>query len=227
MNTLLRTILAAVIGAAICIMSLPLTAMADETQEVAELYEVARQYMEREDGADYDSWQATVIAPDAGVYLTPEDVTPYDTAKEGGTVEVIAETGGWSLITTDDSVAFMQSATLSKPYSEEDLDVLAHVICGEAQCYDDTEQLYVGSVVLNRVASSRYPDTIRGVVFQRGQYACTWDGNYYRTPAGRNWANAKYLLEHGPILPPEVVYQSGGRQGKGVYVKTKRHYYCY
>ena len=114
-----------------------------------------------------------------------------------------------------------------RSYTEEELYILAHVICGEAQSYSDEEQLYVGSVVLNRVNSDRYPDTIKGVVFQKNQYTCTRDGNYYRTPTERNWANAKYLLENGSILPANVVYQSGGRQGRGVYLKTSKHYYCY
>lgn len=124
---------------------------------------------------------------------------------------------------TDES----EPVTPAALYTQEDLEVLAHVICGEAQCYDDQEQLYVGSVVLNRVADPRYPNTIKGVVFQKGQYACTWDGNYNRTPTARNWANAVYLLTYGSQLPANVIYQSGRRQGKGVYVKTLRHYYCY
>ncbi|MGL5438023.1 MAG: cell wall hydrolase [Lachnospiraceae bacterium] len=126
--------------------------------------------------------------------------------------------------------SFRQLTEASQPkcsYTEEDLYILAHVICGEAQAYSDEEQLYVGSVVLNRMNHSRYPDTIHGVVFQKNQYSCTRDGNYYRTPTERNWANARYLLENGSILPANVVYQSGGRQGKGVYLKTSRHYYCY
>ena len=32
----------------------------------------------------------------------------------------------------------------------------------------------VGSVVLNRVESEYYPDTIREVIYQPGQYAPTW-----------------------------------------------------
>ena len=67
-------------------------------------------------------------------------------------------------------------------WTEEDLYVLAHVICGEAQNCPDDEQRYIGSVVLNRRNSGRYPGTIKGVVFQPGQYSCTRDGNYYRTP---------------------------------------------
>ena len=112
-------------------------------------------------------------------------------------------------------------------YTEKDLYILAHVICGEAQCYPDSEQLYVGSVVLNRMNSGRYPGTIEGVVFQSGQYSCTRDGNYYRTPTAANWANARWLLENGSVLPGNVVFQSGGRQGKGVYLRTSYHLYCY
>lgn len=121
------------------------------------------------------------------------------------------------------------SAAFSSPhsYTEKDLSILSHVICGEAQNCPDSEQLYVGSVVLNRMNSGRYPGTIEGVVFQCGQYSCTRDGNYYRPPTAANWANAKWLLENGSILPGNVVFQSGGRQGRGVYLKTSYHTYCY
>lgn len=114
-----------------------------------------------------------------------------------------------------------------RSFTEEELYILAHVICGEAQCYSDEEQLYVGSVVLNRVSSEYYPNSIKEVVFQQNQYACTRDGNYYRMPTERNWSNARYLLENGSVLPENVVYQSGAKQGKGVYLKTAKHYYCY
>lgn len=112
-------------------------------------------------------------------------------------------------------------------YTEEDLYVMAHVLAGECQSCPDQEQLYVGSVVLNRRSHPSFPNSIKGVVFQKGQYSCTRDGNYYREPTDRNWANAKALLENGSVLPANVIWQSGGRQGKGVYVKTKWHYYCY
>lgn len=112
-------------------------------------------------------------------------------------------------------------------YTQEDLFILAHVICGEAQSCPDEEQLYVGSVVLNRMNHPSFPNTVKGVVFQRGQYACTWDGNYNREPTPQNWANAQYLLENGSVLPGNVVWQSGGRQGSGVYIRTKYHCYCF
>lgn len=145
--------------------------------------------------------------------------------------EVIGEIENWSVITTEDGLAYIKTENLSETplpeYTEKDLDILAHVICGEAQGYSDVEQRYVGSVVLNRVKDHRFPDSIESVVFQKGQYACTRDGNYYREPTEQNWANAKWLLENGSVLPDNVVWQSGRKQGKGVYLKTKRHYYCY
>lgn len=51
---------------------------------------------------------------------------------------------------------------------------MAHVIAGEAQFCDDAEQKYVGSVVLNRVAHSKYPNTIRGVVFEKKNSIPVW-----------------------------------------------------
>jgi hypothetical protein len=74
------------------------------------------------------------------------------------------------------------------------------------------------------VNSKKYPDTIKKVVFQRGQYSCTRDGNYYRTPTERNWSNARWLLENGSVLPANVVFQSGGLIGR-LYMKTRYHYY--
>lgn len=115
----------------------------------------------------------------------------------------------------------------TRSYTEDDLYVMAHVLAGECQSYPDEEQLYVGSVVLNRKNHPSFPDTVRGVVFQKGQYTCTRDGNYYREPTGRNWENARRLLEHGSVLPGYVIWQSGRRQGRGVYIKTRWHYYCY
>lgn len=148
----------------------------------------------------------------------------------GVACEVLATIDGWAAVVTETGVVYMKADWLVDElptYSEEDLYILAHVICGEAQGYSDEEQRYVASVVMNRVNHPAYPNTIKDVVFQRGQYSCTKDGNYYRTPTDSNWANARYILENGSLLPGEVVYQSGGKQGNGVHLKTNKHYYCY
>lgn len=160
-----------------------------------------------------------------------EDSSTLGLSERNTSFDVVAQIGDWSEITTFEGVAYIRTEYLQKTplldYTEEDLEVMAHVLCGEAHNCPDQEQLYVGSVVLNRKADPRFPDTVKDVVFQSGQYACVRDGNYDREPTERNWKNAKWILEHGSVLPGNVVWQSGGKQGKGVYLKTKYHYYCY
>ena len=168
------------------------------------------------------------------IYQEPStEAVVLDQAFLNTSFEVLGEYGDWSMITTEAGHAYIETKCLSgieirRPsYSEEDLYILAHVICGEAQNCPDDEQLLVGSVVLNRVNHGQFPNTIKGVVFAPGQYSCTRDGNYYREPTASNWANAKWLLENGSILPGNVVWQSGGRQGRGEYLRTRYHSYCY
>ena len=158
------------------------------------------------------------------------DCKIYDQTLLNTEFEVILDISGWSMVTTQDGYAYIKSEYLSDnvvTYTQEDLYIMAHVLAGEAQFCDDLEQRYVGSVVLNRVAHSEFPDTIKDVVFQKKQYSSVADRNYYRKPTENNWANAKWLLENGSILPEYVIYQSKDKQGDGVYLKTKWHTYCY
>lgn len=109
---------------------------------------------------------------------------------------------------------------------EEDLYWLSHVICGEAQCYSRECQIAVGSVVLNRVNSDRYPDTLEGVITQRHQYACYRDGNFHRTPTETNIEVARELLMHGSQLPANVYFQAQFKQGDFCYAKIDGEYFC-
>lgn len=124
----------------------------------------------------------------------------------------------------------------SKPkYTEEDLDLLARIINAEAGCtwIPDWVQQCVGSVVLNRVKSPLFPNTIREVIYQPGQYSPTWNGMIHRTPDARTIENARYLLENGSITPENVTGQNGIITGGGVYrsyydsVLGTTIYFCY
>lgn len=110
--------------------------------------------------------------------------------------------------------------------TDDNLYVLSHIIYAEAGGCSDNHQLAVGSVVLNRVKDKRFPNTIYGVVFQKGQYSPTWNGSFYKTPDKRAVKNATYLLENGSILPEGVIYQAEFKQGE-VYKKMGNTYFCY
>ena len=170
---------------------------------------------------------------EVNIYAQPDQSSEVlGTSMMNTSFDVAFEIDGWSMILTESGVAFSETANLypeesrGNTYTEHDVYLLAHLIAGEAQPCDDMEQRYVASVVLNRVADSRFPNSLEGVIFQKRQYACISDGNFYRTPTERNWMNAKWILENGSILPQKVVWQSGGRQGR-LYLRTKWHSYCY
>ena len=111
--------------------------------------------------------------------------------------------------------------------SDNDIYMLSHLICGEAEGCSWDMKISVGSVVLNRVVDERFPNTIAEVIFQPGQYSCTWDGNYYREPSEDTVNAALYLLENGPAIDESVVWQAEFPQGRGVYDVIGNMYFCY
>ena len=116
-------------------------------------------------------------------------------------------------------------------YTYEDLYLLAHIINAEAgggTSYISDQCVFgVGSVVLNRVKDPRFPNTIREVLWQPGQYYNGWNGAITREPVDRSWQIAAELLEEGPIFPPEVVWQANFTQGRDTYLYTDGMYFCY
>lgn len=120
------------------------------------------------------------------------------------------------------------------PYTDEDLYVLSHIISAEAGNCGEEMLKAVGSVVLNRVADDRFPDTIYEVVFQTDplQYGPTKSGTYYNEPTQDALEVAEFLLENGSQLPPDVIYQSNEIIGE-YYTEIdpppgigKRMYFC-
>ena len=59
-----------------------------------------------------------------------------------------------------------------------DLNLLARVINGEARGEPYTGMVAVGAVVLNRVRSSSFPNTISGVIYQPGAFTAVTDGQF-------------------------------------------------
>ena len=119
-----------------------------------------------------------------------------------------------------------------KPYTDEDLYILSHIISAEAGNCSEDMMLSVGSVVLNRVADDRFPDTIEEVVFQKGQYSPTWNGAYYQEPTEGAQKVAEQLLTEGSQIDASVVWQAEFPQGNGVYDTIESPwgttmYFCY
>ena len=66
--------------------------------------------------------------------------------------------------------------------SSNDLNLLSRLIYAEARGEPYTGQVAVGAVVLNRVKSSSFPNTISGVIYQSGAFSVVNDGQINLTP---------------------------------------------
>ncbi len=67
-------------------------------------------------------------------------------------------------------------------YRESELSLLARLVSGEARGEPYIGQVAVAAVVLNRVRSDNFPDTISGVIFQTGAFDAVWDGQFDMEP---------------------------------------------
>ena len=66
--------------------------------------------------------------------------------------------------------------------STSDVYLLARVIYGEARGEPYTGQVAIGAVVLNRVKSPSFPNTIAGVIYQKGAFDAVSDGQINLAP---------------------------------------------
>lgn len=66
----------------------------------------------------------------------------------------------------------------SGKYSESDIELLAKLIAAEARGESYIGQVAVGAVVLNRVSHPSFPDSVAGVIYQKGAFSCINDSNW-------------------------------------------------
>ena len=67
-------------------------------------------------------------------------------------------------------------------YSSADINLLAKLIYAEARGEPYQGQVAVGAVVLNRIKSSSFPNTMSGVIYQKYAFTCVSDGQINLTP---------------------------------------------
>ena len=92
------------------------------------------------------------------------------------------------------SLSGATSSSSSSSASSTDLNLLARVVYGEARGEPYTGQVAVAAVVLNRVRSSSFPNSVAGVVYQSGAFDCVSDGQINLTPNQSAYNAAKDAL---------------------------------
>ncbi|PYF05811.1 N-acetylmuramoyl-L-alanine amidase [Ureibacillus chungkukjangi] len=70
-------------------------------------------------------------------------------------------------------------------YSERDLQLMANAVYGEARGEPYEGQVAVAAVILNRLESAEFPNTISDIIFQPGAFTAVADGQIWLTPNAR------------------------------------------
>lgn len=116
--------------------------------------------------------------------------------------EIFAKAIGMKLSASDSSVSltgkYSPILNASSFYRADEVLWLARIIHAESAGEPLLGQIAVGNVVLNRVKSSAYPNTIYGVIFDRKygvQFSPVLNGTIYNTPSYNATLAAKICLE--------------------------------
>ncbi len=135
---------------------------------------------------------------------------------------------------------------LSK-YTYEDIRILATTVYYEAGSTTEQLRQYVAQVALNRVADSRFPNTVKGVITQPGQYNTKYAAmetaqaikNKDAANGTYNWETCKNSVKQAMMgkvdMPSNVLYQANFSQGKGLWKSVyfnsgyfaSTSYFCY
>lgn len=125
----------------------------------------------------------------------------------------------------DPAVEDTTTSALSNNYSGSDVDLLAALIYCEAGNQPEEGKIAVGQVVMNRVASSSFANSISGVIYESGQF----------TPASSGWLDsvigsapsdcydAAVAAMNGAGTVGNALYFNGG-SGQGIQIGDHQFY---
>lgn len=112
-------------------------------------------------------------------------------------------------------------------YEESDIKLLARLINAEAGGESYLGQLAVGNNVINRVLDTRYPNTIRKVIFQKGQYTPTDNGLSSKYTESTYNAAVDVLVNGVRVLPYWVLNFQGKNESIHKYFRIGGHTFNY
>ncbi len=82
---------------------------------------------------------------------------------------------------TDSTIA-ASTGKSSGGFSQNDIQLMANAVYGEARGEPYIGQVAVAAVILNRLESEKFPQSVSGVIFQPGAFTAVTDGQIWLTP---------------------------------------------
>ena len=119
-------------------------------------------------------------------------------------------------------------SSIANGITQQEKDYIARLAFLEARGESDEGQRAVIEVILNRVLSGSFPNTIEGVIFQSGQFS---PANLISstTATSKEYNNLEFVLS-GQAFQTDVnvvFFSTGLQQGRQVYKKIGNHYFQY
>lgn len=111
-------------------------------------------------------------------------------------------------------------------YDSDEVLWLSRIIHAEAMGESLRGKIAVGNVVLNRKASSQFPNTVYGVIFDRTggvQFTPVANGAIYNTPSAESIIAAKLCLD-GCNLLPDALFFMNVKTAENSWVSDNREY---
>lgn len=132
----------------------------------------------------------------------------------------------WDASTGNITVTRGSGAPAAPTYSDRDVYWLSRIISAESQGEPLLGKLAVGTVVLNRVASSQFPNTVYDVIFDKKwgvQFTPVANGTVYNTPTAESVIAARLCLE-GARAAGSALYFLDPSQSSNFWVVHNRPY---
>ena len=109
----------------------------------------------------------------------------------------------------------------SEYYNGDDFYWLSRIIYSESGNQPLAGKIAVGNVVMNRVASYKFPNSVYGVIFQTNQFSPASSGAIYRDPNWDSVVAAKLVLDGAVVLDNALFFN---RAGLDCYASRNRAY---
>ncbi|MCA0972447.1 cell wall hydrolase [Halobacillus litoralis] len=133
-------------------------------------------------------WAASPVAADKEVHIVDRGDTLYNIAKDYGI-------SAYQLMELNDKQSSMiypgERLELPVTLNESQIDLLSRLVEAEAKGESYAGKVAVATVVLNRVESDLFPDTLRQVIYQDYQFTPVSNGQIYQ-PASQQSEAAVY-----------------------------------
>ena len=126
---------------------------------------------------------------------------------------------------TPEPVAEPEPEPRYEEITAEERELLARVVYAESNTEPIEGQIAVAQVVLNRVRSESFPDTVSEVIYQKRQFStASILGSVVPNETNYEAVDAAFETE---VVPYEVLYFSRGAENDRVWGRIGAHVFCY